>query len=94
MLEINWWASSRLWLSLEDYTNAGLSQDEMQKCIEAINSDHAGSVMNVVQMGVNSNLIVETHYTRQRDQQFLIDIIEFRLTALLEVKRSNELTRL
>lgn len=84
--EIDYYVSSSLHLSLEDFSNAGLTQDEMQTAIEQY-GERNRTILSVMRAGINSNLIVETQCNNSEFLQWLVNEIYDVLENLLELKK-------
>ncbi len=65
---LNWHATTRLWLSLEPFTNAGLTQAEMTEVVERLG-------YRVESMGLNHNLIVEVDHCDHEGAKSIVGAI-------------------
>lgn len=89
MRPIRWSATTRLWLSLEEYSNAGLSQERMVEVIGAMRDPGSATLnLRAVRMGVNSNVIVETSLA-PREPWALLDLVDW-----IQDRLDGELERL
>ena len=83
---LNFYTTTNISLSLEDFTNSGLTQAEMKAEIEKIPDLRGTNKMWVEHSGFNHNLIVRTMCTHPDDIQEIVDRVQFRLLCLLEKK--------
>lgn len=85
---IGFHVTTRVWLSLERFTNAGLDQ---QRIIEIIKSmPDAGSnalSLRAEEMRVNHNVIVETNLTDWDALELMVERIQRRLEEELNASR-------
>ncbi len=91
--QIDYYATSCLWLSLEDFSNAGLTQDEMQAAIEKFH-DRTRQLGPVRRAFINSNLVVEVRTNDPVSHEYLVDQIHEVLEDLLEMKTGVKRIRL
>ena len=90
---IDYFVTSELWLSLEDYTNAGLTSGQIREIIENItepfqkNGYDSGHKLTCRPMMINGNWIVSTISTDTREFEIIVGLIEARLVRALEVKK-------
>lgn len=76
---INYWVSSEIWLSLEDYYNKGITPKRAKELIESI-SDARGRKLNCRESGINDNWIVKTMMNNPDDHTRLV----WKIESLLE----------
>ncbi len=79
---LNWHATTRLWLSLEPFTNAGLTQEEMTDVIERMG-------YRAERMGLNSNLIVEVDHCDHEEAKWIVGTIRHNLHLRLLAKKKE-----
>ncbi len=80
-LPISWFTTTRIWLHLEPYTNAGLSSERATAILREMPDPGNGTLsLRVQSMGVNRNLIVETSLVDSHEIRDLVGQIEQRLT--------------
>jgi hypothetical protein len=80
MRPISWSATTRLWLSLEEFTNAGLTQARIIEIIKAMPDPGSMSMrLGATEMHVNRNVIVETCLRDAADLQDLVSHIKLLL---------------
>ncbi len=59
-MRLDYHTTTRVWLSLEDYYNAGLTPERAKEIIESLR-DEDGYPLHCEPGGINRNWIVETH---------------------------------
>jgi hypothetical protein len=84
--------STRLWLSLEDYHNAGLTSEQTKEIIERLYDPVlSGTRLRCSPMGINGNWIVET-WVHNDDACIVVDRIKHELDYELRQLRIAKTT--
>lgn len=79
---MNYYTTSIIHLSLEDYYNNGLSQATMKEAIEGMRDPGGSSNLWCTESGINHNLDVRTRLTELLDIAELVADIEDKLNEL------------
>jgi hypothetical protein len=80
---LNYHTTTRIWLSLEPWTNAGLKQSDVIALIEGIRQSHS-SFLRAESSGLNHNVIVECHCGDREYIEAVVDEIRYRLNVMLK----------
>lgn len=88
MRNLRYFTTTNIWLSLEDYHNAGLTSKQTKAIIEETPDPFSmHSRLTCRSAGVNGNWIVSTNAKRNKDIRYVVDLIEKRLeSAILTMK--------
>ena len=86
VLNLNYFTTSRIHLSLEDYHNAGLTPEETKAEIEKIRDPASSGFLYCEQSGINRNWTVRTMATNKDLISDIVFQIEIKLFELLEQK--------
>ncbi len=83
---ITYYTTTRIWLSLEQYTNKGLTQEQMKEIISDINDrGSSSSKLRVTESGLNGNLIVETFCVNPDSIDLIVSFIRNKLEDKVKV---------
>lgn len=82
-MKIDYSTTSRIWLSLEDYYNAGLAPEQAKTEIEKIRIDLSGNKLRCEPMGFNGNWIVEVPFKDPGMVNEVVSVIEYALDQSL-----------
>lgn len=89
-MELDYHFDIRIWLSLEDYHNNGLSSQETKDIIESIYSDpRFNTKLRCSTMGINGNWIVSGMIENFYHAENLVREIEMRLDSALRKKQKQ-----
>ena len=88
MEPISYFRTSIVWLSLEDYHNAGLTPEQTKAAIEEI-QDGSHSIW-CERQGINDNWNVRTMRTTERGIEAFVQEIEYRLNVLLRTYKEQK----
>jgi hypothetical protein len=80
---IEYFVTSQIWLSLEDYRNQGLTSKEIENCIGKIPDPFSN-----LDLRCDYN-IVRTSARHPSDIQYVVDLIEYHLDNLLEDRKND-----
>ena len=85
-MRANYHTTTSIWLSLEDFHNAGLTSEQTKEAIEKMEDPLAGHNIKLKcrPMGINGNWIVETQAKHPDDADWVVSLIEARLGRLLK----------
>jgi hypothetical protein len=72
---IRYHTSTRIWLSLEQYYNRGITPKQIEDIIKAIDDPFSSLYLRCQPMGINGNLIVE-YLGPNGCAQDIVDLIE------------------
>lgn len=90
-MQLDYYRTSVIHLSLEDYTNAGLTQEEIEKEITQIDDPGSFSLkLRCTPSGLNYNLNVHTMSKSGGTVDDIVHKIKIRLDLLLWEKRQKE----
>lgn len=93
MRQLSYWVSSIIWLSLEDWYNAGLTPERAREIIEGIQDPgmmaFLGSRLRCETQGVNGNWNVRIATTDPRTIVKTVSLIRDRLDAELASRRES-----
>jgi len=89
-MEINYHTDRRIWLSLEDYHNAGISSERSKEIIESIKDPVSCSCwphnLSCSSMGINGNWIVSSSAMTNSEIDYVVGAI---VDSLYEELKSN-----
>lgn len=87
-MNLNYYTTSIIHLSLEPFHNAGLTPEQTKKEIEKVRDGNTHVWCEA--SGINRNWNVRTIHTRSFEIKFLVRIIEKRLNELLEKVQARD----
>lgn len=92
MPNIEYHRTSQIWLSLSDFSNKGLTRDEMKEVIEKLPDLGSNTLtLSARPSGLNSNLIVDTQSVNPDTIADIVTNIRFALIKKLGEKSKRKL---
>lgn len=94
-MELNYNTDMRIWLHLEDYHNAGLTQQQTKEIIEKIIQPFQGAyysstmTLHCQWMGLNGNLIVTGGINTEAQAEVVVYLIQRKLDLALKEVQFN-----
>lgn len=85
--KIDYHTTTNIWLSLEDYSNAGLTQEKIIDIIKKISDPYSSLNLRAKPMGLNNNLIVESSCPSDKAYEIVSEIVSEIELELVRMKK-------